>query len=215
MKHLLALTMIILLALGCDGFSLTTPDGGDMARLEQQIAGIPSSALLELKVWAANRYTAGYLHGQANGNRWKKIGTIYCPGAAGKDVHLHEALDCLNSFQTLTYAACLTRILNAHQDSPDGATTGEPCHWHDVFTPGYAPDELPGECEPESVDAERIVLALLGPPPPLEIQMLFFGAGLFGASGALCPLAAWGCPDDPGAPGVPQPAPGPGDGDHR
>lgn len=199
MTRLISLLLLVTLLIP----ACSIPDDGDEDRFSGSILNMPADALKALRGWSANRYTAGYINGLGRGNN-TRIVSVNCEGAGRTMINSRMVLDCLNEDQVLTYMMCLKKILAEIQDSDFGALGL--CELDNDWAVGYAPDDLPDECDPERNDAERIfdTLTSLKAPPPLWVQTILFGAGLFAAANILCPLADkgpvlpdWGCPSSP------------------
>lgn len=176
------------------------PDEDDMDRLRNQVASIPIEMRVVMGRWAANRVAYGYLRNSFDRDREEIFGTIRCIDGAQSptdpviDLKLPEMFACLNKNLTSTYFDCLTIILDDIQDQHPGLN----CRWLDSRY-GLTPDEAPPEFSSERITDDGIVRALLGPPPPIEIQLMLMGLpGFVGPGGALCPQGVdWACADNP------------------
>jgi hypothetical protein len=198
MKAKSLLVMVAMMALG--GCSVV--DGDDIEALEQSVS--LKVVTPEMRVWAANRFTAGYVLGRVNNCPGCTLGWVECPGFGRKVVEVREMLRCLNTHQDSLYLSCLAALLGDAKDAmvPEGKE-GE-CFWDEYFY-GFAPDELPPQCNPDfdgdDVDTARVIVdaVLMGlpDPPPPHIQLLMISGGLFGPAGVICPLDRWGCPGTP------------------
>jgi hypothetical protein len=198
MKRLLSILLLAactcLFGASCDG--ITSPDGDDIRHAVIKVRGIPDPMFTQLKAWAANSFTRGYLQGKYP-NRWLSINYIECTNGERFPITIATMLDCLTKEDvSRTYVQCVKWILNNHHDTHPSSDLG-PCDWADNWTPGLAPDELPGECSVEGIDEEDIIRAALPEPPPLWVQVALISGGVFGPAGVLCPLWMEGCPDDP------------------
>ncbi len=193
MRAIIAVLVVsVTMAIGCKA----VPDGDDLDRLMEQVAGIPTEIRSVMAKWAANRTAYGYLlHYQSS----TQLGTSGCEDDSGKPVfvkpvQMSKMYACLNTMQTTTYLECLALILTDIADeTPDLF-----CEWN-THQSGLAPDEIPVEFKADRITDQNIADALLGPPPPLEIQLMLMGLpGMVGPGGALCPQGVdWACVDNP------------------
>ncbi len=111
--------------------------------------------------------------------------------------------------ETVAFLRCrdlAVRLGVYSQERVDDEELASPVHDEaPTYTPGFAPDELPPECDPDKIQGDEMARAIVGSPKPdEEILRILSAAGLIGRFAILCPLAAgWGCdepvpPQDPG-----------------
>ncbi len=182
------------------------PDQDTMGELRDTVASFPPEVSDVMRRWAANRVAFGYV---SQYQRDEFFGTVVCydndkPGnPLANQTHTYDIKDmlkCLNNNMTMTYAQCLAYMLTDFSDLyPD-----RDCEWSQ-FAKKLKPDEMPAETEVERVTIATMAHALLGPPPPVEIQLLLIGLpGMVGPAGALCIQVKrdWACApafgDEPG-----------------
>ena len=206
-KIVKALTVSIALATSVAGCWEADPDKDTLGDLRDQVAGFPIEVKHVMASWAANRVAYGYILNNSNRGD-DHLGTIRCvkddkPHFSDPvfDLPVGDMLACLNKHGTSTYFQCLKYLLeDAADEHPD-----RECSWIG-FRTGLSPDEVPDEFKAERATVDDITRALLGPPPPLEIQLLLMGLpGIMGPSGAFCiQRVDWACAPDPfgGPPGT-------------
>jgi hypothetical protein len=113
-----------------------------------------------------------------------------------------DMLRCLDANPTSSFKECLSIMLENVQDDHDSVE----CRWQS-FNAKFWETRRPYEMDPERVSIEAMAQLLLGPPPPLEIQLMLMGLpGMVGGAGLLCvqTRARWACAPNPfdGDPGV-------------
>jgi hypothetical protein len=172
------------------------PDGDSMDVLKERLAGIPFEAQLALNRWAANRIAYGYTLRHGN----YEIGALECTsraeGTQWIDITGPDMLKCLILNQTMTYVDCLLWIKEGIEE--ENADKAYECRWA-KYEDGWDPEDIPSSMDAERVTMEQLIQELLGPPPPVEIQLMLLGiAGLGGAGGILCVQSVdWACPENP------------------
>jgi hypothetical protein len=201
------------------------PDPGDWSDLEAAVGAMPLSQQRTLRRFGANRFGQGLL---SNLKSNKRIGSFDCyedmedtSKFRVQHITAGQMMACLVRSFTDTWETCAAAIIMSTVDRlksenlRKGASTTPDCSdadsiaWEDGFDP--AEQKLLSEDTQSIGDSLRIILP---EPPPLEIQMMFAGAGLFGPAGILCPLAKWGCPDTPNGPPGQNPGESPPGGDY-
>ncbi len=207
-----ALVASVMMTFGCKAL----PDGDDLDRLRERLAGIPIGIKMDLHRWAANRVAYGYcLKTRGNG-----LGTLFCANVSAKDpggehipVEMERMLKCLHENQTVSYFECLNIILEDIEG--ENLDKNYSCDWIG-YSPGMEPDEVPPEFRSDRISDDDLVEALTGiAPPPLEIQLLLMRVpGFVGPKGAICAQGVdWACADNPleGAPPTTSASSGGGD----
>jgi hypothetical protein len=187
-----ALVMSVMMVVGCEA----VPDGDDYDHLREMVAGAPQGVLDALRVYASNRIAYGWWLSREDS--FEKVGEVMCDEQL-HDVVVRDVLFCLNRYKDWSYSKCLDNMGAVYEYD---LFKGNNCNFAGV-EPRYHPDKMPKEFEAERVGVDAVVQALLGPPPPVKIQLLLIGAGGFvGPAGVLCPMGAdWACPENPLNPG--------------
>lgn len=196
--HKLTFALLIALAALPHGLGCTAvPDGDDYGRVREVLAGAPQNVLDALRVFAANRVAYGWW--LAREDSFEKVGEVQCDEQL-HDLVVRDVLYCLNRYKDWSYSKCLDDMGAVFEYD---LQKGNNCRFVGV-EPRYHPDKMPSEFNADRVSIDSVVQALLGQPPPIEIQLLLIGAGGFvGPRGVLCPMGAdWACPEDPLNPGV-------------
>lgn len=217
MRLMMAMTAAVLAA-GC-----SIVDPGDWDDLRQEIASLPTEALVSARQWAANRAAIERL--EKEDPNLKLMG-VKCHDDDGMvedeeyDILVKDVLACLKWSPIAEYGLCLDdearRRARGFYRSAEWLSLGTfGCDY--IYTPGWDLDEVPEDWFLRNVTADDVLNAMIryagSVPPPF--------AGALGPSfvGKLCRLPltngdVWGCPDTPGAP--PGQAPGENPpGDHR
>lgn len=184
------------LALSVGACTEAVPDGNEYDNLREMVSGAPQNVLDALRVFAANRVAYGWWLSRKD--QFEKVGEVMCNEQL-YDVVVRDVLFCLNRYKDWSYSKCLDDMGAVFEYD---LQKGNNCYFAGV-EPRYHPDKMPAEFNADRVSVDHMVQALLGPPPPLEIQLLLIGAGGFvGPAGVLCPMGSdWACPEDPLDPG--------------
>lgn len=181
------------------------PDQDTFGELRDQVASFPIEIKMVMGRWAANRVAYGYMLGFNTSDN--DIGQLMCnnPDRPGVSIRVAvtvvDMLKCLGTNRTTIYKECLQLIKEEREDERSGG----PCEW-ESFVHAFDPENVPHEFDAERATVDDITRALLGPPPPLEIQLLLMGLpGVMGPGGAFCIQSVdWACAPDPfsGPPGT-------------
>lgn len=190
----IAILFLTVLSLGCWE---AKPDNDTLDDLRDSIASVPVEIRSVMGKFAANRFAYGYLRTYGKD---VQLGTIACldnkdnQAVGPTHIPIHKMWSCLHTMQTTTYLECLDLILQEFNDDYPEAY----CEWVG-YQMNLRPDEVPDEFKAEFQTTDSIVHTLLGPPPPLEIQLMLMGLpGMMGPRGMICPQgASWACAPNP------------------
>lgn len=205
MRHFVALLLMLFSLPGCWE---AVPDEGTMGELQQDVASFPPEVQDVMARWAANRVALGYCRAKGIHDR---IGLIRCYDPdkptntfLGRTIEIEvgDMIKCLIGNTTTTYAGCLEWLLTDTRDTYPHME----CEWSE-YGRGFSPQELPDETSADRVSVYTMTRALLGEPPPMNIQIMLMGLpGMMGPAGALCIQVKreWACApgpfsDSPGA----------------
>lgn len=241
-KNAMTLALVSLLV-GCDGFSFTTPDSDDLNQVESVVNNLSPSAFDSLVDYAMNRYAQKWLSDTFSEDDEVAALTCYSDKHGAEvevdelTLYVNQVLECLRSTKVPSYTACVGGVMGDRlwfaQTQIAELPGGEEkygnlrnCYYRigERFNHVNVSKKLKDPDAWRSSELARLLVALtaleLGRMPPLmdALGISTVGGALVAIPGGawlvLCPLSdAVVCPDDPGAPGVPQPAPSPGGGD--
>lgn len=194
MSRIVVFMAMLLAMLGCKA----VPDEDTLGELREQVAAFPIEIHDAMARWAANRVAYGYLLHHRVG---PYIGHISCSEIGKRnseteiEVQVADMLKCLDAHLTTSYKGCLSIILDDVSD--EHFTTHSDCRWKSFYH-ATNPERMPPETDAGRVTVDTITEALLGPPPPKEIQLILLGIGMLGRGGILCVQGAdWACVEDP------------------
>lgn len=184
------------------------PDQDSMGELRAIVQNFSGPVRQTMAKWQANTIARGYLLAKRIDS---PIGYIDCPGAGRHPMFVRDMLACLVRRSTSTYDECFGHMLRQFYDETD-LILPDACKW--THLPEFDPGNMPDEFQPD-MNADFAAL-LLGPPPPIEIQLMLMGLpGVMGPGGALCIQVKrdWACAPDPfeDTPGTTSAAAGGGD----
>lgn len=195
----------------------SVPDGDDIKRLTDTIAGWPSAVKAKTIRYAMNRRAIEWLMTRPQN---EEIGRVNCHRAEdGSLVEVsvrvvEDAIRCLLENPALIYVECVENLTSRTAELANGEAKrtlaekfGELKDCYDetpfVYQSEYVEDDL---VEPSSWTDEDIARALISIPGPLP------GGPVPGMLPVLCPLAedpeSWGCPGSPEYPPGETPEPG-------
>lgn len=210
------ITFLLCFTMACDAGLLTTPDADDIGALETQVGALPSSAKETLKYIEFRRAVEETVEDEPN----MTVGHVACEGKPDVPVPLKALLAFMNAYET---GASGPKSVDEMMTRFNAALSEHGC----MFIPGRGTNVQ--WVKPERNDkSNRHLAELVLTLTAIELSRFESLAGTLGlAIGAggvwyaipgvaigltLCVLSdSIGCPDDPGAPGVPQPAPNGGD----